>query len=251
MTDRQITDESWIPAQWPAPPGINAVTTARNGGTSHPPYDRFNLAMHVGDRPVHVDNNRQLLHSNLHLPSEPVWLTQTHGNQVINATTSPQDIHADGTYTKNEGIVCAVLTADCLPLLLCNNAGTQIAAIHIGWKGFCAGIIDNAIHSFPPGDVLMAWIGPCIRADNYEIGSDVYEACRHYSKGIEKAFVQNRPGHWLADLSMLVKLDLRRFGINRIDDCNYCTCTDAKRFFSYRRDGTTGRMASLIWMDAT
>jgi len=250
MKNKQVAFTSWLPAQWPVPPGIYAGTTTREDGTSCPPYDRLNLAMHVGDNTAHVKNNRLLLRRNLQLPSEPVWLAQTHSNHIIDAAKS-LDNQADGAYTQKQGVVCVVLTADCLPLMLCNNTGTQIAAIHVGWKGFCAGIIANAIHSFQPGDVLMAWLGPCIRAEKYEVSVDVYAACTQHLPGADAAFIQTRPDHWQADLPMLVKLDLHQAGINNIYNSDICTCMDAKRFFSYRRDGETGRMASLIWMDAT
>jgi YfiH family protein len=250
MKNKQLAFKSWVPAQWPVPPGIHAGTTTRNDGNSYPPYDRFNLAMHVGDNPAHVTNNRHLLCHNLQLPTEPVWLSQTHSNHIIDATKS-LDIQADGAFTQKKGVVCVVLTADCLPLMLCNITGTCIAAIHVGWKGFCAGIITNAILSFKPGDILMAWLGPCIRAEQYEVGIDVYAACTHYLPESEDAFIKTRPDHWQADLPMLVKLDLHRAGINQVYDSDICTCMDAERFFSYRREGDTGRMASLIWMDTT
>jgi YfiH family protein len=250
MKNKQLAFKSWVPAQWPVPPGIHAGTTTRIDGNSCPPYDRFNLAMHVGDNPAHVKNNRYLLCRNLQLPSEPVWLAQTHSNQIVDATNS-LDNNADGAYTQKRGVVCAVLTADCLPLMLCNDTGTQIAAIHVGWKGFCSGIIPNAIHSFQTDDILMAWLGPCIRVAQYEVGADVYAACTHYLPESDVAFIQSRPDHWQADLPLLVKLDLHRSGIIQIYDSDFCTCMDEEHFFSYRREGETGRMASLIWMDAT
>ena len=249
MKNRNNPDAGWLPAQWPAPHGIHAGTTTRCEGTSRLPYDRFNLAMHVGDRPAHVDRNRRILRGNLQLPADPVWLAQTHSNHVISVSSDLQNPPADGACTGKTGIVCAVLTADCLPLLLCNHTGTQIAAIHVGWKGYCAGIIANAIRAFPPGELLMAWLGPCIRSDHYEVGGDVYAACVRYIDTAGEAFIQNRTDHWLADLARLVTLDLHRFGVNQIYDSKLCTYTDADRFFSHRRNGQTGRMASLIWMD--
>jgi polyphenol oxidase len=241
----------WIEANWPAPDHVHAGTTKRPGGTSSAPYDSFNLAEHVGDDRQKVTANRQLLRKYLHLPANPVWLRQAHGNQVINAHTTAQDTTADGSYTDTAGIVCAVLTADCLPLLLCDTRGTEIAAIHIGWRSFSRNIIQNALAMFSasPGEV-MAWLGPCISSNNYEVGNDVRDSCLEISKRFEIAFTPIHDGYWQADLARLAKLQLEEHGLENIYGGEYCTFAEKSLFYSYRREGTTGRMASLIWMDS-
>ena len=249
MNNCKIPGHNWLPAQWPAPLGVHAGITTRLDGHSRPPYDRFNLAMHVGDNPAHVDSNRRMLRQNLRLASDPVWLAQTHSNHVITTTPELRNPAADGACTQMPGVICAVLTADCLPLLLCNETGTRIAAIHVGWKGYCAGIVTNAIRMFAPRETLLAWLGPCIRAEHYEIGSDVYEACIRSHADALDAFMPSRPGHWLADLALLVTINLHRHGVDQIFDSMICTYTGKHHFYSYRRNGITGRMASLIWMD--
>jgi polyphenol oxidase len=239
----------WIPADWPAPKNIHAGTTTRIGGYSHGAWSGMNLAMHVGDNAEHVFQNRILLKEFLSLPGEPHWLEQIHSNKVLNLTTET-DVHpADGAYTNHQNQVCGVLTADCLPLLICNTAGTEIAAIHVGWRGFSTNIISSALNNFSakPED-LIAWIGPYISASHYEVGEDVRTACLRIINDPEDAFIQSRPGHWFADLKKLVMVQLRSTGLQEIHGGEYCTYTDNQHFYSYRRDGITGRIASLIWM---
>lgn len=239
----------WIPADWPAPSNIHAGTTTRIGGYSHGVWSAMNLALHVGDNPEHVARNRAYIKEFLSLPAEPHWLEQTHSNKVINLTKDYTSRPADGAYTTTPHQVCVVLTADCLPLLLCNTAGKEIAAIHVGWRGFCANIITSALNTFStmPGE-LMAWIGPCISAEHYEVGDEVRSACLQVVGDHGNAFSASRPGHWFADIQKLVRHQLSMAGVKQIYGGEYCTCTDDQHFYSYRRDGTTGRMASLIWM---
>jgi YfiH family protein len=189
----------------------------------------MNLASHVDDNPEHVSQNRFLLRDQLSLPGEPFWLRQVHTNK--------------------QDQICAVLTADCLPLLLCNTSGTEIAAIHIGWRGFSRNIITSALNAFSAEpQELMAWIGPYISARHYEVGAEVRTACLKIINDPEGAFIPGRPGHWFADMQSLVRQQLQSTGLQKLYGGENCTYSDYQHFYSYRRDGVTGRMASLIWM---
>jgi purine-nucleoside/S-methyl-5'-thioadenosine phosphorylase / adenosine deaminase len=241
---------SWLAANWPAPAWIKAGTTTRQSGFSLPPYASLNLAQHVGDKLETVEQNRTFLQHELQLPSAPLWLQQVHGKQVINSDEWSADVVADACYTKQDGIVCAVLTADCLPLLLCDKEGSQIAAIHVGWRGLCQGIIDVALSRFETEHSnILAWIGPHIHADNYEVGKDVHSACLQAISGTDHTFTFRGEGKWLASLEALVRHKLTSTGISMIYTCNRCTFDEQASFFSYRRQKLTGRMASLIWME--
>lgn len=245
----------WLAANWYAPPHIHAGTTMRYGGVSSPPYDQLNLAMHINDDQHSVHVNRERLTRQLKLPTEPVWLNQVHGNNIIQLD-SQVDLEltnktADGSYSTKANKVCVVMTADCLPLLLCDDKGTQIAAIHIGWRGFSNNIITAALDKFTcPHDRLIAWLGPCISADHYEIDAPVYNTTRKIFAGSEECFVETRMEHWLMDLKQLVSKQLTTLEVEQIYTSPYCTYSDQTYFFSHRRDGTTGRIASLIWMDS-
>ena len=243
----------WVPADWPAPAHVHAGTTTRLNGASRDPFDSFNLAGHVGDRPEAVAGNRRQLRTRLDLPAAPAWLQQQHGNTVIRATRE-RHAAADGAYTDAAGEVCAVLTADCVPLLLCDRAGTGIAALHIGWRGLCSRVIKSGVSMFnaAPRD-LLAWIGPHIRQENYEVGADVVSACSSIWPETRTAITPNRPNtrepdRWYLDLAGLVKVELQQLGVTQVYDCGRCTYADEDLFYSYRRDGATGRMATLIWM---
>ena len=251
LIPEKINKIGWIAANWPALDHIHAGTTTRIGGASGIPYDSFNLADHVGDNQKNVSHNRKLLRNQLNLPAEPYWLQQVHGNRVIAAKIANSAEPADGIVTDQTNIVCTVLTADCLPLLLRNVHGTQIAAIHVGWRGFSKNIITNAIETFAENrENIIAWLGPCIGASHYEIDDEVRNACLNICGAAEHAFNPGRDGHWFADLHRLAKYQLAHLGIENIYGGGYCTYGDANLFFSYRRDGITGRMASLIWMDS-
>ena len=303
--------DNWIAADWPAPTHIRAGTTTRLNGVSRPPFDSFNVAGHVGDQPEAVAGNRARLREKLNLPSEPAWLQQRHGNTVIkpgreqiapvdspatadgpapmdNPAPADSPAPADGAYTDTAGRVCAALTADCIPLLLCNRDGTEVAALHVGWRGLCKRIIQHGLSMFVAAPhELLAWIGPYIHQQNYEVGADVISACLGEgllsSKGdrfevfpqenvsghgdrfetcpqpksgedrqvsFSPALRQSRPNHWYLGLGQLVKAELFRHGVEDVYGCNLCTFTRKDLFYSYRRDGVTGRMASLIWMDS-
>jgi len=242
-------NRSWIPVVWDAPPWVKAGTSTRHGGNSRGTYNTLNLAMHVGDDPAMVAVNRRYLSGLLKLPAQPVWLNQTHSNRVTNADNSA-NTDADGIYTSQAGVVCTIMTADCVPLLFCNAAGTKIAAVHVGWRGFCAGIIPDALSYFN-GEIesMLAWIGPHIRTDHYEVGEDVRTPCVNKHHKMNKAFHRNPAGRWQADLEMLVRQELALHGVSRIFSAGLCTYEHCADFFSYRRDKQTGRTASMIWLD--
>lgn len=243
MTD---TPEFILP-RWPAPARVRALSTTRRGGRSAPPWDDFNLGDHVGDDPSAVAENRRRLVVEARLPSQPRWLEQVHGTRI--AGDDAPDYRGDGAFTSQPGIVCAVLTADCLPVLLCNESGTAVAAVHAGWRGLLAGVIESALACFPDSpSAIMAWLGPAIGPNAFEVGAEVREAFLARQPQAGKAFRAGREGRWLADLYHLASLRLREWGVGRIYGGGYCTFSDSRQFFSYRRDGRTGRMASLIWL---
>lgn len=235
-----------IEANWQAPENIVAFTTTRLGGVSAKPYDSFNLAKHCGDEHDNVVQNRSLLAAQHGLPSEPYWLNQVHGNTVITADHDHKIYDADASYSQQPDVVCAVLTADCLPILVCNQEGNEIAAIHAGWRSLANGVIENTIANFQSKH-LLAWLGPCISKDAYEIGTEVFQHFTSQSTEAELAFTATRKNHWLADLPLLATQRLQSLGVNDISYSQLCTLQQDDLFYSYRRDGNTGRMASLIY----
>lgn len=234
-------------ADWPAPANVRALTTTRAGGVSRPPYDVLNLGDHVGDVAAHVATNRARLRATADLPAEPVWLQQVHGVEVVDAAAAP-GARADGSFARRPGVVCAVLTADCLPILLCDRAGTVVAALHAGWRGLAAGIVEAGVARLGvAGAALLAYLGPAIGAGAYEVGDDVRDIFVNDDANAATAF-RRRGDRWLADMYLLARLRLQRQGITAIYGGTYCTASAADLFYSYRRDGVTGRMASLIWL---
>ena len=240
---------AWIKPGWPAPPGIHAVSTLRTGGVSQGVYASLNLGIHVGDDPSSVAINRRLLRESLGLPAEPFWLNQIHGKTVARAGRvdgRPPD--ADASFSDGTGVVCAVMTADCLPVLLCDRAGTRVAAAHAGWRGLAGGVLESAVESIGGGE-LMAWLGPAIGPQAFEVGEEVRSAFFDRLGDCDAAFRQTDESHWLADLYALARLALGRVGISEVYGGDCCTYSEPQRFFSYRRDGQTGRMATLIWRE--
>jgi len=236
-----------IRPDWPAPAVVQACSTTRAGGVSVGAWRGLNLAGHVDDDPVAVHENRRRLVAQLGLPGEPPWLEQVHGVAV--RTPRAAAGCADACFEDRAGRVCAVLTADCLPVLLCNMAGTRVAAAHAGWRGLLAGILEHTIAAFAdPADQLLAWLGPAIGPGAFEVGDEVRAAFLAEDPASAAYFAAGRPGHWLADLYGLARQRLTRSGVTRVSGGGLCTFSDAERFFSYRRDGVTGRMASLIWL---
>lgn len=236
----------WLTPDWPAPANVHAATTLRTGGVSCGTYTSLNPAMHVGDDANMVKQNQQIIKELLDLPSDPVWLNQIHSNQAVLATTTAPSQQADASYTAEAGVVCAVMTADCLPLLVCATDGSQVAAIHAGWRGLLAGVIGNTLTSMQNSDFLV-WLGPAIGPDCFEVGSEVRNAFLEKSAIFIKAFKEQSNDKWLADIYQLARIDLAMLGINKVYGGDFCTVTEHERFYSYRRDKQTGRMATLIW----
>lgn len=239
--------------EWSAPASVRAACTTRQGGVSLPPWNSLNLGLHVDDDPGHVEINRQRVASRLGIASESIgWLSQVHGTDLV---TLPIDgvPSADAATTEQPGQVCAILTADCLPVLFCNRTGTQVAAAHAGWRGLCNGVLEKAVQSFAvPAPEVMAWLGPAIGPRHFEVGPEVREAFMARHSSAAEAFSGHgaRPGHFMADIYRLAWQRLEAAGVSAIFSSPLCTVSDAQRFYSYRRDGRTGRMASFIWLDA-
>jgi YfiH family protein len=244
-----------ISPQWPAPANVHAATSTRGGGVSLGSFDSLNMAGHVGDEPVSVATNRQRLAEILLLPEKPHWLSQVHGTGVISLDEGSIGLpEADASMTQEPGCVCAVLTADCLPVLFCDQAGTRVAAAHAGWRGLAAGVLESTVEALGvPGDQILAWLGPAIGPQFFEVGEEVRQVFVKQNKEASSAFVPSaspdRKGHWLADLYQLARLRLKNVGVTSVYGGGFCTFEDQERFYSFRRDGETGRMASLIWMD--
>lgn len=239
----------WIVPDWPAPPRVRALVTTRSGGVSTGPYTSLNLGLRVNDDPATVERNRARLRS--HLPEEPRWLNQVHGNRVVDAGELHRPIEADAAVSRTTGAVCAVMIADCMPVLLADRAGTVVGAAHAGWRGLAAGVLENTVLAMAvsPAD-LVAWLGPAIGPAAFEVGAEVRDAFVAQDAGAASAFVDHRPGKWLADLFTLARRRLHAIGVNEIHGGGLCTVADPARFYSHRRDRITGRMAALIWLSA-
>ncbi|HVY23075.1 MAG TPA: peptidoglycan editing factor PgeF [Steroidobacteraceae bacterium] len=239
---------SWIEPQWPVPYQVRAASTLRMGGTSTAPFDSLNLALHVGDAREAVLHNRRRVARVLNLPGEPCWLQQVHGINVVAAGSLDEPPVADASFTTTPGQVCAVMTADCLPVLLCNRDGTCVAAAHAGWRGLSAGVLEATIRAMNvQAAALVAWLGPAIGRDAYEVGDEVRDVFIARNSANDQCFTRNKNHRWLADMNALARNELRRLGVDAVFNDAACTANDT-RFFSYRRDGRTGRMASMIWL---
>jgi len=238
-----------IEPTWQVSSKVRGITTFRSGGVSAAPYHSLNLGLHVGDVPAAVLQNRLLLEQHLHLPNPPYWLNQTHSTNIIRVgTDTTTDIpEADASYTNVPECVLAIMTADCLPLFLSTLDGSEVALIHCGWRGVANGIIERTLQQFTaPLSRLHAWLGPAIGPNNFEVGSDVKMAMACLSTEHENYFKQQQD-RWLLDLFGLVTNELRRLNVGCVASSNVCTVEHEDRFFSYRRDGITGRMVSLLW----
>jgi YfiH family protein len=247
--------------EWPAPVSIKSAITSCAGGISEAPYQSMNLAAHVGDKPEHVAANRERLQTRLALSAAPQWLEQIHGTKIIEASADGLVRTADGSFTHKKGVVCAVMTADCLPILICNKAGTQVAAVHAGWRGLAAGILQPALATFADkSEDLLVYLGPAISQTHFEVGIDVLEGFFELAETeseaqlLAAAFVAGkRPMRFHADLYALARVFLSRAGVTGVYGGEACTFGDMEgddyRFYSYRRQKQTGRMASLIWID--
>jgi YfiH family protein len=259
---------------------VRALSTFRSGGVSAAPYASLNLGDHVGDVPEAVAENRRRLKAAARLPAEPAWLTQVHGTNAVDLDTAadldaavaeivgPADLGApgpvgpadrdasgpvgpaDAAFTRRRGRVCAILTADCLPLLLAADSGDLVAAAHAGWRGLAGGVIEATVQALQVApEKLMAWLGPAIGPEHFEVGAEVREAFVKGDLGAEAAFVPNARGRFMADLSALARRRLEALGVGRIYGGGHCTYAEKDRYFSHRRDGVTGRQATLIWLE--
>lgn len=247
MTD---SGDGWIVPDWPAPARVLAGTTTRRGGVSIAPYDSLNLGTHVGDDPAAVAENRHLLRRQRQLPAQPRWLRQVHGVGVVDAAHVCGIAEADAAFTHEAGVVCGVMTADCLPLLLCDQSGTVVAAAHAGWRGLANGVVEaTVLRMGVSATKLMVWLGPAIGPLAFEVGDEVRARFLAVADEAAVAFTPSPQGRWLADIYQLAVQRLARLGIERVYGGHWCTFTDRERFYSYRRDGVTGRMASLIWLE--
>jgi YfiH family protein len=239
----------WIIPDWPAPPNVRAFITTRAGGVSTGPYASFNLGYTTGDDEAAVAANRARLRAVV--PDEPRWLQQVHGARVLDAESVRDRPAADASVATAEQTVCAIMVADCLPVLFAARSGAVVAAAHAGWRGLAEGVLENTVSSMAarganPSEVL-AYIGPGIGPDEFEVGDDVYRAYTSRDAGAAAAFKVHTPGKWLADLALLARRALARCGVTQVYGGDLCTWSDPQRFYSYRRDTTTGRMGAFIW----
>jgi YfiH family protein len=243
----------WITPDWPAPPHVKAAATLRTGGVSQGPFASLNLGTHVGDDPAAVAQNRRLLAAALELPAEPTWLNQVHGIDVVAASTAARSATpptADASFATGPGAVCVVMTADCLPVLFCDRQGTRVAAAHAGWRGLAGGVLGATVRALDvPPDRLMAWLGPAIEQDAFEVGEEVRQQFLQLGADNAGAFQANSRGRWQADLYRLARNELARLGVTAVYGGGLRCFADSKRFFSYRRDQRTGRMATLVWLE--
>ncbi len=242
----------WILPDWPVAARVQALVTTRAGGVSSGPYATMNLGRHTADDPACVIENRRRLAA--FLPSPPRWLDQVHGAEVavLGAETVAGPKTADAAVTREHGVVCAVQVADCLPVLLANRGGSAVGVAHAGWRGLAAGVIETTVAALGkfavPTDEIAAWLGPAIGPTAFEVGADVRDALLARDVALAPCFVAHRDGKWLADLYAIARNRLAAAGVTRVSGGNYCTATDVARFFSYRRERASGRMAALVWL---
>jgi YfiH family protein len=240
--------DDWIVPDWPAPAGVKSLITTRNGGVSTGAYSSFNLGLRSGDDERAVYANRVQLRR--YLPQEPKWLRQVHGSRVVEADGMNDIPAADASIARRPGTVCAVMVADCMPVLLCDVAASVVGVAHAGWRGLASGIVENTVRAMGIApSALLAYLGPAIGPRAFEVGADVRDAFIAADDTAAQAFKTHREHKWLADLFQLARQRLARCGITRIFGGGLCSYTDSMRFYSYRRDQASGRMAALIWLD--
>ena len=244
---------AWITPEWDAPISVRALTTTRQGGVSLPPYDSLNLAGHVGDAPDAVRRNRQIVQNAFQWPKTPVFLDQQHTNRVRKIGGSKKtggSPVADACWTDMPGVPLVVMTADCLPVVLCDERGSVAAAVHAGWRGLDNGVIAATVAALPvPAERLLAWVGPGISQCHFQVGDDVYERLRARGQALETHFLADGEGRWRMDLAGVAAWQLEQLGVGRVRQSGLCTFADAWRFYSYRREGVTGRMGTFIWIE--
>jgi YfiH family protein len=243
----------WFEADWPAPRGVRVLSTLRGeaaSGVSKAPYTCFNLGDHVGDDPLAVAENRHRLKVGAALPAEPSWLAQVHGATVVDLDSARLKGPADAAVARGAGKICAILTADCLPIVFATDSGDRVAAAHVGWRGLAAGVIEAAVRAMGvPGASLLAWLGPAIGPQHFEVGGEVRDALLAGDPKADEAFEPNDRGRFMADLWKLARRRLGTLGVARIYGGGECTFTQPIRYYSHRRDGITGRQATLIWRE--
>lgn len=245
-----MTSLNWIEPNWPAPPNVRAAATVRTGGVSSAPFDSLNLGTHVGDDPAAVAENRRRVRDALQMSLDPAWLEQVHGTAIAELNAETQlPIAADASFTRHTNLVCTILTADCLPVIFCDEDGSCVAAAHAGWRGLARGILSTAVAAMKtePARVL-AWLGPAIEQSAFEVGDEVREQFLSRDPSHAAAFARNERARWQADLYRLARGELERIGVRNISGGGYSCYADRERFFSYRRDGQTGRMATMVWL---
>ena len=242
----------WIKPIWPAPENITCISTTRSGGFSKGNYSSLNLSNRVDDNEQHVKKNRQMLREQLKLKNAPNWLDQQHGTDVIQLTSSKNlTFQADAAFTTELNTVCVVLTADCLPILFCDREGKYVAAAHAGWRGLFNGVIENTINALPVSkNQILCWLGPAIGPNKFEVGEDLEQAFIRKNNSHKEAFRQSSTGKCLADIYQLARNILINLDVINIYGGGCCTYTEHERFYSYRRDGKTGRMATMIWINS-
>jgi polyphenol oxidase len=241
-------NSDWIVPEWPAPRQVRSLITTRSGGVSRGPFASLNLGSRCGDEPAAVNANRECLRRSL--PDDPKWLRQVHGTTVIVADDLTDSPDADASVAFRRSTVCAVLVADCLPVLLCDSAASVVGVAHAGWRGLSAGVIEGTVRAMNvPARRLLAYLGPAIGPAAYEVGTDLREAFVSRDANAACAFAPADDGKWMADLFTLARQRLASAGVAQVFGGSLCTASNPARFFSYRRDGTTGRMAALVWLD--
>jgi polyphenol oxidase len=248
-----VTSPSLLEFDWQLPRGVRAAFTTRRGGVSAAAWDSFNLATHVGDDPAHVAANRARLRSLLSLGAEPAWLNQVHGVAVsdVDAAGSSIPVTADASVSAQGGSACVVMVADCLPVLFASRDGARIGAAHAGWRGLLSGVLEATVQALKaPGRDLLAWLGPCISREHFEVGAEVREEFVKQDPCASAYFDRNARGRWQADLVGLAKRRLGQMGVTEVSGGTWCTFADRERFYSHRRDGKGGRLAALIWREA-
>ena len=245
-----MEDIDLIRPDWPAPPSVTACVTTRRGGYSATPYDSLNLGDHVGDDPESVQRNRKRLSNSLDLPSEPKWLNQVHGTKVVNAAQIQFGAEGDASYSRESGVVCAIMTADCLPVFFSDDKGREVAVAHAGWRGLAAGVLEATVDAMSASPTqIIAWLGPAIGPEHFEVGDEVRAAFTKDDSSANQAFKPSPNGRWLANIYTLARLRLEQAGVKSVSGGSLCTLSDNRNFYSYRRDGQqSGRMVSLIWV---
>jgi YfiH family protein len=240
---------AWIEPEWPAPPNVRALATTRQGGFSQGPFASLNLATHVEDDHRAVERNREWLRESAGLPAEPMWLQQVHGTSVWIGGRSEVPAIADASVAMSKNQVCAILTADCLPVLFCDIEGTVVGAAHAGWRGLVGGVLGATVEAMRvPTSRLLAWLGPAIEPAAFEVGDEVHDQFVARDARHSQAFQKNQRNRWQADIDALARGELRALGIERVYGGGFGTFADSARFYSYRREKRTGRMAALIWL---